>query len=414
VTQGTKGQDRRVGRISYRAAWIALPLGLLNVALASLALLFAGLNGYSLILLLEDYILPGAILAVSVSVVGALVASHRPRNPLGWIFLAVGFFQGLVQFAWTYAEYALITEPDSLPGGPLMSWLGGVAWIPSVSLFLTFALLLFPDGRLPSPRWRPVAWLSVVPLAIFVVDMAWLWPYRGRTLIERPGQVVPDGLIGVLLNMLFPLMVLCGLACVISLMVRFWYSHGVERQQIKWFAYAAAIFLTANVGLEYLYFGPIMFLMVLPIVPVVPVALGVAILRYRLYDIDVIINRTLVYGSLTATLALIYFGGVVGLQYVFRALTAQGSTLAVVASTLAIAALFNPLRRRVQGFVDRRFYRRKYDAAKTLAAFNTRLREEADLDALRDDVVEVVRATMQPAHVSLWLREPNRDTGRRA
>jgi hypothetical protein len=300
VTQGTKGQDRRVGRISYRAAWIALPLGLLNVALASLALLFAGLNDYSLIVLLEDYILPGAILAVSVSVVGALVASHRPRNPLGWIFLTVGFFQGLVQFAWTYAEYVLITEPDALPGGPLMSWVGGVAWIPSVSLFLTFALLLFPDGRLPSPRWRPVAWLSVVPLAIFVVDLAWLWPYRGSTLIERPGQVVPDGLIGVLLNMLFPLMVLCGLACVISLMVRFWYSQGVERQQIKWFAFAAAVFLTANVGLEYLYFGPIMFLMVLPIVPVVPVALGVAILRYRLYDIDIIINRTLVYGTLTA------------------------------------------------------------------------------------------------------------------
>ncbi len=404
MTQGAREQSPGVARLSRRAAWIALPLGLLNVALASLALLFAGLNGYSLILLLEDYILPGAILAVSVSVVGALVASHRPRNPLGWIFLAVGFFQGLVQFAWTYAEYALITEPDSLPGGPLMSWLGGVAWIPSVSLFLTFALLLFPDGRLPSPRWRPVAWLSVVPLAIFVVDMAWLWPYRGRTLIERPGQVVPDGLIGVLLNMLFPLMVLCGLACVISLMVRFWYSQGVDRQQIKWFAYAAAVFLTANVGLEYLYFGPIMFLMVLPIVPVVPVALGVAILRYRLYDIDIIINRTLVYGTLTATLVALYVGGIVVLQRLFVLLTGEQSTLAIVASTLAIAALFSPLRRGIQAFIDRRFYRKKYDAKGTLAAFSARLRDETDLETLARDLVTVVGETVQPAHVSLWMR----------
>jgi hypothetical protein len=388
------------------AAWIALPLGLLNVTFALLALLFAGLNGYSLILFLEDYVLPGSILAVSVSVVGALVASHRPRNPLGWIFLAVGFFQGLVQFAWTYAEYALITEPDSLPGGPLMSWLAGVAWIPSLSLFFTFALLLFPDGKLPSPRWRPVAWLSAVPLALFVVDMAWLWPYRGRALIERPEQVVPDGLLGVLLNLLFPLMVVCGLACVFSLMVRFWYSRGVERQQIKWFAYAAAVFLTANVALEYLYFGPIMVLLVLPIVPVVPVALGVAILRYRLYEIDILINRTLVYGTLTVSLAAVYLGGVATTQTLFRALTGQEEQphLAIVVSTLVIAALFNPLRRRIQAFIDRRFYRRKYDARKALEAFSSKLRDETDLEALNAELVDVVRETLQPAHASLWLR----------
>jgi hypothetical protein len=391
--------------VSHRAAWIAVPLGLVNVAFALLSLLFAGLNGYSLTRFLEELTLPASILTVSFSVVGALVASHRPRNPLGWIFLAVGFSQGLVQFADTYAEYALITEPASLPGGPLMSWLGGFTWVPGFSLMITFVPLLFPNGRLPSRRWRPVAWLSAVPLAIFVVGMAWLWPYRGRESMENPNwPPMPGGLIGALLDLLIPLMWVCGLACVISLMVRFWYSRGVERQQIKWFAYAAAVFLTTMVVLEYLYLGPIMALLALPILPSMPVAVGVAILKHRLYDIDVLINRTLVYGALTVLLASVYFGGVTLLQGVFRALTGQESTLAVVASTLALAALFNPLRRRIQTFIDRRFYRRKYDAAKTLETFSAKLRDETDLDALNADLVGVVNETMQPAHVSLWLR----------
>ena len=211
---------------------------------------------------------------------------------------------------------------------------------------------------------------------------------------------------------------MCKFASAVSLVLRYRRSEGEEREQIKWIAFAASV-----VGLLYLitmissftFSGPwgaagtplwlgLLQQASLVSFTAVPMAVGFAVLKYRLYDIDLLINRALVYGSLTATLALIYFGGVVGLQYVFRALTAQGSTLAVVASTLAIAALFNPLRRRVQGFVDRRFYRRKYDAAKTLAAFNTRLREETDLDALGEDLVGVVKTTVQPEHVSLWLR----------
>ena len=218
---------------------------------------------------------------------------------------------------------------------------------------------------------------------------------------------------------ILPLLPLCMLVSALGLVLRYRRSRGEERQQIKWIAFAASV-----VGLAYLvamvtslvfpsgaWYSPGSPLWMDLIVTVallsftfVPIAVGLAVLRHRLYDIDLIINRALVYGSLTAILALVYVGSVVGLQAAFRALSGQESTLAVVASTLAIAALFGPLRRRVQGFVDRRFYRRKYDAAKTLASFNVRLRDQTDLDALGNDLLGVARSTMQPSHVSLWLR----------
>jgi hypothetical protein len=192
-----------------------------------------------------------------------------------------------------------------------------------------------------------------------------------------------------------------------SLVVRFWRSAGVERQQIKWVAFAAAfipIWFMTNAPIQAAF--PILFQLIdALVIAAVPVAAGIAILRYRLYDIDLLINRTLVYAALTATLVLIYLGGVVVLQRALAFLTGEGSQLAVVASTLAIAALFNPLRRRIQGFIDRRFYRRKYDARKTLEAFSAKLREETDLDALSGDLMNAVRETMRPAHVSVWLRE---------
>jgi hypothetical protein len=198
---------------------------------------------------------------------------------------------------------------------------------------------------------------------------------------------------------------------VVSLVVRFRRARGVERQQIKWFAFSGIVFCAVFAAAPFLWslpespgtvwIWPVLFLAG---TSTIPVAVGIAILRHRLYDIDLLINRALVYGSLTATLLAVYFGGIVLLQRLFVVLTGEQSTLAVVASTLAIAALFHPLRRRVQGFVDRRFYRRKYDAAKTLAAFNARLRDQTDLDALGNDLLGVARSTMQPSHVSLWLR----------
>ncbi|MBA4116570.1 MAG: hypothetical protein H0X71_09105, partial [Rubrobacter sp.] len=203
-------------------------------------------------------------------------------------------------------------------------------------------------------------------------------------------------------------------ASALSVFVRLRRATGVERQQIKWFAYAAAATVSAST-LAYiipgvidtpLWFERAGFVLNVAFVPAIPVSIGIAILRYRLYDIDIIINRTLVYGSLTAILIVLYFGGIVVLQGVFDILTGAGekSTLTVVVSTLVIAALFNPLRRRIQSFIDRRFYRSKYDARKTLQDFSATLREETDLNALSDDLVSVVRQTMAPAHVSLWLR----------
>ncbi len=195
----------------------------------------------------------------------------------------------------------------------------------------------------------------------------------------------------------------------LSLVLRYRRAAGVERQQIKWFAYAAALFCGFLALTSFL---PDLLNSLLGSAAVLGLStsVGVAILKHRLYDIDLLINRTLVYGSLTAMLALVYFGGVTVLQGVLRVLTGQESTLAIVASTLVIAALFNPLRRLVQEVVDRRFYRRKYDATKTLEAFNARLRDETELETLSGDVVGVVRETMQPAHVSLWLRpDPGND-----
>jgi hypothetical protein len=289
-----------------------------------------------------------------------------------------------------------------------MAWLLSWAWLPGVSLMRFFVPLYFPDGRLVSPRWR---WLARVAF-LFCVGGAIYSAFS-------PGEIQDEGIVNPLgIEALKPVSDLLGpfvlvvyfallFASAASLAVRFRRSGSVERQQIKWLAFAALaipVWFLTNAPIEAASHTLFVIMDALIVSALIPAATGIAILRYRLYDIDVVINRTIVYGSLTVMLVALYFGGIVVLQRVFVALTGQQSTLAVVASTLAIAALFNPLRRWVQAFVDRRFYRRKYDAAKTLAAFNSRLREETDLDSLRDEVLEVVRETMQPEHASLWLR----------
>jgi hypothetical protein len=290
-----------------------------------------------------------------------------------------------------------------------MAWLQSWLWLPGVMLLLCFLPLYFPDGRLVSRRWRWVVRLAlfscVTGAALFALSPGEIPETEG---IDNPLGIEALNLVSDLLEpVYFALYFFLFFASAASLVARFRRSGSLERQQIKWLAFAASavpVWFLTNAPIEAAV--PNLFQVVDALIfsALIPVAAGVAILRYRLYDIDVAINRTLVYGSLTATLVAVYFGGIVVLQRVFVVLTGERSTLAIVASTLLIAALFNPLRRRIQWFIDRRFYRRKYDARKTLEAFSFRLRDETDLETLNGDLVGVVRETMQPAHASLWLR----------
>jgi hypothetical protein len=403
--------------MSRRAAsYVAWSLCALCLALAAASLFLGLLNGRTLA---EIFIAGNITFATwigSFSVIGALIVSHRPENPIGWIFLAVGFFYGLLSAGDEYAVYALLRNPGSLPLGAEASWLGQWVWAPGLGLILVFLPLLFPDGHPPSHRWRPIGWLGSLSVGLAVLSsMIVLWPERGPALVT--GDESRSHVAYVLVDFIaVPMMLLAGLGAVISLLVRFRRSRGQERQQIKWFATAVALslvwmlvfghivgeLLSAEGGLPEVTL-PLSGLLV---IPSIPIATGIAILRYCLYDIDLLINRTLVYGSLTATLALVYFGSVTATQTIFQTLTVQEKLpqLAVVGSTLVIAALFMPLRRRIQSFIDRRFYRRKYDARKTLEAFSAQLRDETDLDRLGDELMNAVQETMQPTHVSLWLR----------
>ena len=393
-------------RITTALAW---SIWALSVVSATLGLLLMFLNG-SFEDLLDESLGIDAALALVFPTVGAIIASRRPSNAIGWIFCVIGLCGGAEVFTVEYGTYALVTDPGSLPAGVIGAWIGTWVWLPSVTLTITFLLLLFPHGRLLSPRWRPVAWLAA-GLTVGAVVFFALAPWD----LLDPGVPAqnPFGIEGLrnlgvaVATPVFLVGIPTMLLSVVSLVLRFRRSRGTERQQLKWFVYAGVL----SVG-AILVPSAASSLLQLLVLPLLPVAAGIAILRYRLYEIDLIINRTLVYGSLTATLVLLYFGGVVVLQQLFVVLTGQQSTLAIVASTLLIAALFSPLRKRIQAFVDRRFYRRKYDATKTLAAFNVRLRDERELDALSGDLVGVVTGTMQPAHVRLWLRPDTASKGK--
>src|SRR5215216_6728465 len=396
--------------MSIRAAtWLARSLAGFSVVmfLVSAALYFLDRSAQSP----GYWVTPGTVVGellgfmpflafVAFPLVGALIASRHPGNPIGWICLVAGLLWMLILVSDAYSAYGL-TKPGSLPfpvtiHALLYAWL----WVPTVGLIGIYLLLLFPDGRLPSRRWRLLAWVAGVVIA---VESAAVFLTPGP-LQDLKGERNPFGLeahpwVEGLGLIVLPLLPLCMVASAVSLVLRFRRSTGVVREQIKWIAFAASF-----MGLLYLGImgtGLIILLISAPQTPSdlgsqslwgallenvmvlsfagVPVAIGFAVLKYRLYEIDILINRTLVYGSLTATLVGVYVGSIIVLQGLVRALTSQESQLAIVASTLAVAALFNPLRRRVQAFVDRRFYRRKYDARKTLEAFSAKLRDETDL-----------------------------------
>src|SRR5918999_1095167 len=384
--------------MSHRtAALIAWSVWATSLALTALSLLLLVLNFSHPNVAIYPYWLENILFAVGFSTVGAVIASRSsPQNFVGWLFCAIGLSFGVIHFSAEYAIYALLTQPETLIGGEAAAWILSWGWVLAVG-FIVFLALLFPDGRLPSRRWRWFAWLSL--LLIFTGAV---WGAFTPGVILSLGQINnPLGVEGLpnVWKQTQTLMLTLIFVSAASLFMRLRGASGVERQQIKWFTYTAVVASSAAL-LTYTIAEPIGVLWLKWVGYVVmqvaligmPISMGIAILRYRLYDIDTIINRTLVYGALTATLALIYFGGVAATQAIFRALTGQEEQprLAIVVSTLVIAALFNPLRRRIQWFIDRRFYRRKYDAAKTLEAFSEKLRDETDLEALNDDLIRVV------------------------
>jgi hypothetical protein len=405
--------------MSHRtAAWLAWSVGALSLALTALSLLLLGLSLSHPGVPIYPFWLVNTLVTSGNSIVGAVVASRRPEHPIGWLMCAAGLVWGVLHFSGEYAIYALLTQPGSLPAGKAVAWFFTWLWAPALCLIVFFGLL-FPTGELPSRRWRPFAWLTLlITLIVIVLSVFAPGPILGLGSIRNPLGIEGWPNLYEPLQSLMLVLLFIGSA---SMLGRLRWARGVERQQIKWPAYTVMMAASGSVltytiseavGARWLELaGFVIFIVALV---GLPASVGIAIVRYRLYEIDRIINRTLVYGALTATLVALYFGGTVLLQRLFVVLTGEKSTLAVVASTLLIAALFNPLRRRVQAFVDRRFYRRKYDARKTLDAFSATLRDETDLDALSDDLVGVVRETMQPAHVSLWLRSDTYPKGGRA
>jgi hypothetical protein len=423
VTKHTRTQWQGVRGRRQRTAWLVWPL---FGTLTCLVIITSGFSllsqdGSTNVLRLVGDALISLATPVVFATVAALILSRQPRNTIGWVLMVpVGAFVVGTPLE-NYVGHLAPSSPEPTVPLLLMVWFGNWGW-----LLLIFSLLhiplLFPNGRPPTPRWRWVSVAAIVWAAVFVLLVTFSRRISAGTtpdlVLENPigflGAGTGEFLSGVWVVGLLALAV----ACVVALFVRYRRTNDTEREQIKWLLYACALFLVVftcgmfnRIGGSNSLGGYIWAVFFGLSLAALPAAIGIAILRYRLYEIDVVINRTLVYGSLTAVLVAAYFGSVIGLQYVFRALSGGESQLAVVASTLLIAALFNPMRWRIQSFIDRRFYRRKYDAAKTLAAFSARLRDETDLDTLSNDLVEVTRGTVQPAHVSLWLRPETASKG---
>jgi hypothetical protein len=367
----------------------------------------------------EDGVVAGLVLGVwlmALGAVGALVAARRPQNPIGWLLLSAAALISLFLFGDAYASYSLELGHGPLPLDRFMAWLTLWVAVPGFGAFI-FVFLLFPDGRVLSPRWRSLVWLGIVGLSAVVLGLAirpgpidsvpsldnpfGIQEAEGlaRFLTEGPGGLLDGAVV---------------LASVLSLILRIRRSRGTERQQMRWFVFSVVMFVVVFGAAQILWaiveepesggpantfgFAAIMLSLIF-----IPVSMGISILRHRLYDIDTVVNKTLVYGGLTAILALAYVGIVVALQNVIPG--ADDSDLTIAGSTLAVAALFRPLCARIQAFIDRRFYRGRYDTQRTLESFSSRLREDVDLDHLSADLLGVVRDTMQPAHASLWLKE---------
>lgn len=378
--------------------WAPVALGLIAVGSVVVVLAYGLTNGATGATTTWANELAYLAFMLAFSTVGALVASRRPGNPIGWLLLG------------SVLCYAVGGAGVTVAGPVVIAWAGAWAWGVGVGLAVV-TLLLFPDGHLPSRRWRPALWLAVAGMIGFVVGSGFGAPTISDSNVPNPFAV--PGPLGEFLGALqetFPLVIVAALLALVSVVLRFRRSRGIEREQIKWVLYAAAL-----VGVGLMAQLPIFIVMppdaaanasnavATSAFACVPVAIGIAVLRYRLYDIDVLIRSTLVYGATTGAIALAFFAGIVILQAVLRPVT-SGSELAVAISTLVSFALFQPLRVRVQRTVDRRFYRAKYDAEHTVDAFAARLRDDVDLDSLRVELLAAVSDTLQPAHASVWIR----------
>jgi hypothetical protein len=418
----------RVGRgivcapLAVHLAWTlwALQIALALAAAALVLMSPSGPNGAPGVL---SALLP--VLDLAYPTVGALVVSRHPTHPVGWLLCLAGLMGIAAASGLGYATFALSAAPP-LPGAALAAWLAG--WIADPRFFLVGTLLplIFPWGRLPSPRWRPVVWLSAAGAVGTVLNDAFTpGPLRVMPAIENPFPLGGAGDAVAVVKLLYYLLPVCWVAAGVGFFRQFRRARGAVRQQFKWLASAFALLALAFCNIIFSA-ATQWYANTVAVVPLrfayagIAVATGIAILRYRLYDVDVVINRALVYGALTVGLGSVYWGTVAVLGQLLRPLT-QGSELATIVSTLAVAALFQPLRRRVQDAVDRRFYRRRYDAQQTIEAFGARMRQHVDLDTLSAQLLSVVCRTMQPERASLWLRPglradrtgPRRATGGR-
>jgi hypothetical protein len=337
---------------------------------------------------------------------GALILGQHPRHTVGWLLFYTGSMTLLQHLVDEYAVWALLVVPGQLPGALLAAWIVNFSWLLVAGPLVFLLPLLYPNGRVPSPRWRWVPWLAVATLV--TLSIVWMFapgPMESSYMfLDNPygweaGAALIDWLTPVAFGSALSVLAL-GL---LALIWRLRHAAGVERQQLKWFLFAATLTVVSLLGAG----SDTLAVHIFTMASIIGLALAVAaaILRYRLYDLDLLVNRALVYAGLTATLGLLYFGSVLLLQAVFLTITGEGQPqLVTVLSTLAIAALFSPVRSRLQRFIDRRFFRKKYDAARTLAAFGATLRDQTNLAQLSTHMIQVVNETMQPAQVSLWLR----------
>jgi hypothetical protein len=336
-------------------------------------------------------------------VMGALVASRHPRNAVGWLFVCVGLGVGILVISTEYAHWALVDQSGSYPGATLAAWFEQWLWYPSTGILLTLILLLFPNGKPPSPRWKWLVWVCVAALG--VISLGGMVEERlegGDYSIDNPIGIHGLGDVETVFGPVFLVLGVSAILCAVSLVVRFRRSRGDERQQLKLLTFAACLMIVGTVVVD-LFEIPGTFAITLV---VLAGSLAASMLKYRLYDIDRIINKTVVFGLLTAVLLAGYAALVLVLQSVLP--VPDDSALTVAGSTLAMAALFGPLRRRIQAIVDRRFYRSKYDAIRTIEVFESSLRRRTDLDDLTSELVEAVRRTVHPSHVSVLLEDRGR------